>query len=258
VLQNDSVGSGDPLVLVPGGLTGWVSWVPHQQILSEHHRAIRIQPIPNELGSAGHAGDPSYTRDIQRESLRLTLDELGIASADLAGWSAGGQALIEFAIAYPERVRSLTLIEPGASWLLDDLGEVFPRLAEMNELLVSFAGKEVSEDDLEIFLAAAGFVPEGASVRNHSYWERALPHRATLSWFSENLLGSDWSAEDLSLIDCPVLLIKGSLSEDWDRRVVDVLGERLTYARVVELPGGHASHIESIDDFISELEAHLH
>jgi len=40
--------------------------------------------------------------------------------------------------------------------------------------------------------------------------------------------------------------------------VVDVLGGRIPDARVVELPGDHACHIQSIDRFMEELEAHLH
>jgi hypothetical protein len=54
-----------------------------------------------------------------------------------------------------------------------------------------------------------------------------------------------------------VLLTKGTVTEDWEKRVVDVLGELLPDARVVELDGGHAHHIESLDRFLAELEAHL-
>jgi len=61
MLTHEVKGEGDPVVLVPGGLTGWVSWVPHAERLSARWRTIRVQPIHNELGSAGHPGDPSYT-----------------------------------------------------------------------------------------------------------------------------------------------------------------------------------------------------
>jgi hypothetical protein len=71
VLKFDDRGAGDPLVLVPGGLTGWVSWVPHQERLVDRHRVVRVQPIHNELGSKGVPGDPDYTAQIERESLRL-------------------------------------------------------------------------------------------------------------------------------------------------------------------------------------------
>ncbi|MGH2794047.1 MAG: alpha/beta fold hydrolase [Actinomycetota bacterium] len=110
VLQNEITGQGEPLVLVPGGLTGWLSWIPHAERLSATRRVIRVQPIHNELGSNGIPGDPTYTAETEREALRMTLDELRIDRADFAGWSGGGRALIEFALAYPERIRSMTIV----------------------------------------------------------------------------------------------------------------------------------------------------
>jgi hypothetical protein len=41
------------------------------------------------------------------------------------------------------------------------------------------------------------------------------------------------------------------------KRVVDVLGERLQNASVVELDGDHAHHLQSIDAFLETLEGHL-
>jgi hypothetical protein len=41
VLGHDAKGEGEPIVLVPGGLTGWLSWVPHQERLSVRYHTIR-------------------------------------------------------------------------------------------------------------------------------------------------------------------------------------------------------------------------
>ena len=54
-----------------------------------------------------------------------------------------------------------------------------------------------------------------------------------------------------------MLLFKGTVTADWLKRAVDVLGERLPNASVVELEGDHACHIESIDAFIEAFEEHL-
>lgn len=257
VLQCDVAGSGDPLVLIPGGLTGWVSWLPHQQRLSADRQAIRVQPIHNELGTAGEVGDPGYTRVTERESLLLTLDAMGIDQADFAGWSAGGKALIDFVATYPDRVRSLVLVEPAAYWVLERLGEADPDLRAFNRYVHELSGKPVDEDDLALFLAKAGFVAEAAVARSHPYWERALPHRMTLSWLSEELMSSDMAIDDLAGIKCPTLLTKGTTTEPWEKRVVDLLGQLLPNARVVELEGSHGHHIESIDSFLGEMEEHL-
>ncbi len=39
--------------------------------------------------------------------------------------------------------------------------------------------------------------------------------------------------------------------------MVDLLAEHLPVARVAELEGDHAHHIQSIDRFLDELEGHL-
>ena len=256
-LTVDIAGKGEPLVLIPGGLTGWLSWIPHQERLSDRYRTIRIQPIHNELGSTGVPGDPSYTWKVAVDSLRLTLDHLEIERAHFAGWSAGGKGLLDFAIAEPQRLISMTLVEPAADWILETVGESDREHQESTKFLHSLAGQDVTEEDLARVLYLAGFVSDPADARSDPYWERAWPHRMTLSWLSEKVMGSDHSIEDLKVVDCPVLLTRGTETGQVERRVVDVLALHLPNARVVELDGSHAHHIESINPFLDALEKHL-
>ncbi len=257
VLQHDVRGQGDPVVLVPGGLTGWLSWIPHEERLAPDYTVIRVQPIHNELGSAGRTGDPGYTAVTEREALRLTLDELGIGVADFAGWSGGGRALIEFALTYPDRVRTLTLVEPAAYWVLEQLEERDPMVEEVNAFLHGLAGKEVTEDDLARFLSFAGFVQREADARKHPSWERWVPHRMALSWQSEQVDRSGRSIQELSQLPHATLLVKGTVTADWLKRVVDILGARLPHATVLVLEGDHACHIQSIDAFLEAFRKHL-
>jgi pimeloyl-ACP methyl ester carboxylesterase len=257
VLQYEDKGEGPPIVLVPGALTGWLSWMPHTERLSQTRRAIRVQPIHNELGSAGQPGDLSYTAETERESLRLTLDELELDAVDFAGWSGGGRALIEFALSYPDRVRSLTLVEPAASWVLEQVGEADEEIKGLTKLLHALAGRDVSDEDLTRFLQVAGFIQPGEDASQHPNWERWVPHKQALSWQGEKVDRSGRSVEELGNISCPVLLMKGTVTAEWLKRVVDVLGQRIRGATVLELPGDHACHIQSIDAFLDALEAHL-
>lgn len=259
VLTHESVGDGNPIVLLPGGLTGWVSWIPHVEYLSGHHRVVRVQPIHNELGSAGVAGDNSYDAGVERESLKLTLDELGIKLADFAGWSRGGGALIDYAIAYPDAVRSLTLVEPAADWVLEELGEAETiSTPEERDFFAGLVGRVITEEDLTRVLVFAGLAPSADEARNHPLWNTWLAHRAALSWPYQAISPQQRSLANLESISCPVLLVKGTAGAPRDRRVVDFLAATLPDARAIELDGGHASHIESIDRFIQELEAHVH
>jgi pimeloyl-ACP methyl ester carboxylesterase len=254
VLQYESIGEGAPLVLLPGGLTGWLSWIPFAERLATRRRPIRVQPIHNELGSAGLRGEPGYSYETERESLRLTLDELGLERADFAGWSGGGRALIEFTLEYPERVRTATLVEPAAYSFLDDDD---PDVERVNEFVDGLAGKEVTEDDLAQFLHLAGFVTSVEDARDHPNWSGWLGHRTTLSWQPRQLSYLPRSVDELEGISCPVLVVKGSRTAPWLSRVADVLAERIPQAQLLELPGDHACHIQSMDAFLEGLEEHL-
>jgi pimeloyl-ACP methyl ester carboxylesterase len=257
ILQYDIKGEGEPLVLLPGALTGWLSWIGHQDRLAASRRVIRMQPMHNELGTAGQPGDPSYTAETERESIRLTLDELGIGAADFGGWSGGGRAAIEFALAHPERVCTLTLVEPGAYWMLRQLGERAGEVDDLSAFLSGLVGRVVTEDDLARFLGLAGFVQAGQDPRLLPGWERWLPHRMALSWQTEALADPGRSIGELGRIACPTLLVKGTVSAAWLRAVVDALAARLPNARVLELDGDHACHMQSMDAFLEAFEGHL-
>lgn len=254
VLIYEDAGEGTPLVLYPGGLTGWLSWIPHAERLRDSYRVIRLQPIHNELGSAGQPGDPGYSIVTERESLRLTLDALQLGRPDFAAWSSGGRGMIEFAMEYPERVRTLTLVEPAAGWVLAAMGE--PDDAE-ESFLSTHAGHLLTEDDLAEFLVLAGFAATGDEARAHPAWGSWLEHRQALSWQSMALARPDRSLEELTRIEAPTLLIKGAESAPAARRAVDIVGDLMPQARVVELPGDHAAHIVSLDAFLRELRVHI-
>jgi pimeloyl-ACP methyl ester carboxylesterase len=211
----------------------------------------------NELGSAGKVGEPSYTADTEREALRMTVDALGLDQADYAGWSGGGRALLEFTLEYPERVRSLALVEPAAYWILEQLGESAAEVEHTNRFLRRIEFRDVTEDDLAEFLGIAGFVGPKEDAREHPSWQRWLQHRNALSWQSEAADRSGRRVDDLPRIACPVLLVRGDVTAPWLRRVVDVLAGSLPRATVLNLPGDHACHIQSIDQFLDGLERHL-
>jgi pimeloyl-ACP methyl ester carboxylesterase len=165
--------------------------------------------------------------------------------------------LIEFAIEYPERVRSLTLVEPAAYWILARLGERTDEVEASDGFVKALFGREVSEDELASFLVIGGLAEAGRDVRSHPNWGRWVAHRTTLSWIGPLLDRPGRSVDDLARIEAPTLLTKGTESTPLDRRVVDVLSERLPNARVREFQGDHAHHIEQLDAFLGALEVHL-
>jgi pimeloyl-ACP methyl ester carboxylesterase len=250
-------GTGEPVVLVPGDVIGWTSWKFHQQRLARTHQAVRVLPIHNELGSYGLVGDPGYTAEIERESLRMTLDALKIGPAHLVGWSGGARALIEFALAKPDRVRTLTLIEPTATWIPLQLGNTDPMLDEGIEMTRGFAGRDITAEDLAAYFAYTGLSPTTQQAKTSALWEQSYPHRAALSWQGPIMEHGSRAVSDLATITCPSLLVHGRATAGWLKRITRELANRLPDNTLLELSGGHACHLEDPDEFDGAVQRHL-
>jgi pimeloyl-ACP methyl ester carboxylesterase len=253
-LEHDQAGSGEPpLVLVPGGLTGWDGWLPLVPALSERRRVVRVQLIANAEGMAGRIGDPTYDTDLERESLRLTLDSLGIEDMHLVGWSNGGRMALDFALAFPDRIRTLTAIEPPAWWLVDD-----EDARSVSEFISSCAGRDCSEDDVRRFLIGVGAASPDTDLSALPQWDFWVSCRQVLSWYGDRAIRSAEAGLDgFERLDVPTLLVRGNATAPWLRGVVDVLSAGLPNATVIDLDGGHASMLESPAAFLAALNEHV-
>jgi pimeloyl-ACP methyl ester carboxylesterase len=102
-------GKGSPLLLLHGtssSLHTWDGWV---KALAGSRRIIRLD-LPG-YGLTGPAPDGDQTPARQARVLVELLERLGVARTDVAGNSLGGRVALTFALAYPERVRKLVLVD---------------------------------------------------------------------------------------------------------------------------------------------------
>lgn len=100
-------GTGQPLILLHGGLGGVIEFGQLIPILSETHQVIAV-----ELQGHGHTAD--IDRPLSYESMAddvaALITELGFENADVMGYSLGGGVALQTAIRHPEVVRKLVLI----------------------------------------------------------------------------------------------------------------------------------------------------
>ncbi len=251
---------GAPLVLIPGGLTGWVSWVPFVEPLSQHLTVVRVQPTQNELGGMdGRIGDSDYSAEIELAGLLLALDAEGMDRAHVAGWSNGGKIALHLALAQPQRVRSLTLVEPGTPWLLQTAGTPTADLAAFVDRTHRLAGREVTDDDLAEFFVSASVVPAGldrSAIEQLPVWAASHPFRNALSWGFPAVWG-DHHVDELASIHCPTLVVRGTETAPWLSATAALVAERIPNAELLELPGGHACHLQNPDVFLAAFHRHL-
>jgi pimeloyl-ACP methyl ester carboxylesterase len=254
-LLHEVTGKGEPIVLVPGGLSGWLSWIPFVEPLAKDRQVIRVQLRSIELAEAGRPFPPDYGTPTEREALRATIARLGVERFDLVGWSYGGHVALAFALEYPQRVRTLTVIEPAAFWILREMGHDPDTLGQVEARDRSLTGKEVTVDDLKRFLVRAGLGKPGDDFASMPSWPVWVRNRQVMSTF-----GTIWDYADslnrLRTLDMPVLAVKGTETTAEEAAIVDNLVALAPRGRVLELPGDHASHIQNRDRFLMELIGH--
>jgi 3-oxoadipate enol-lactonase len=102
----DQQGHGEPVLLIMG--LGWASnmWHRTRPVLAPHFRTIAF-----DNRGAGRSDVPAgpYSIATMASDAAAVLDAAGIAAAQLVGASMGGMIAQEFALLYPQRVRSLVL-----------------------------------------------------------------------------------------------------------------------------------------------------
>lgn len=256
LLLHEVTGEGEPIVLVPGGLSGWLSWIPFAQRLSPQRTVVRVQLRSVELAEAGEAYPTGYGTLTEREALLATVDELGLEGFDLVGWSYGGHVSLAFALEYPERVRTLTLIEPPAVWVLRETGHAADALAAAETFDRSLSEREITTDDLEDFLVRAGFGEPGDDFESLPGWPVWVRNRQVLC-VNGTIHDYADSLERLRTLELPLLGVKGTETTEDLATIVDDLVATAPRGRLLELPGSHACHIQNIDRFLEELETHI-
>jgi pimeloyl-ACP methyl ester carboxylesterase len=116
------IGTGEPLVFVP--ILEHLDWVYSRQIqeFSQTRRVIFYRRHESRT--------VPVTAPERAEELRRVLDSLNLERVDLVGHGDAAIVLLEFAIRYPQRCRSLTILVQGPDyviaphpliWILHDL-----------------------------------------------------------------------------------------------------------------------------------------
>src|SRR3954463_12057475 len=122
--QNDEIeiayldeGEGDPIVLIHGfASTAVINWVHPGWVTTltkAHRRGIALDNRGH--GASSKPYDPAaYHSATMAEDVRALLDHLGIARADVMGYSMGARISAFLALAHPQRVRSVIFGGLGA------------------------------------------------------------------------------------------------------------------------------------------------
>jgi pimeloyl-ACP methyl ester carboxylesterase len=100
-------GSGQPIVLLHGGLGGVVEFTQLLPLLAETHQVIAV-----ELQAHGHTADIDrpLSFELMADDVAALIQVLELENTDVLGYSLGGSVALQLAIRHPEVVRKLVLI----------------------------------------------------------------------------------------------------------------------------------------------------
>ena len=110
------VGSGPPLVLIPGIQGRWEWMEPTVDALAGELRVI-TGSLPGEPGSAASVGSTTTASMRSSTTSMACWTRQACTSAVICGVSFGGLIALRYAARRPERVRALILVStPGPRW----------------------------------------------------------------------------------------------------------------------------------------------
>jgi len=217
------------------------SWVFQTAALSRHYRLLQYDC--RGQGQSAHPDGP-YTMALHAADLAALLDTLGIDRAHIAGASYGGEVAQAFALAYPERVRSLLL--------MDTTSELGPELRATAESWLA-AARRADPDEFYNATVPWNFSPQ--FIREHGALLADARRRYALLDFPavarlcECFLGVDFTAR-LGEIAAPTCIIVGALDLLKGPAYAHMLKAAIPQAELHILPeAGHASPWERPAEF---------
>jgi pimeloyl-ACP methyl ester carboxylesterase len=250
-------GAGEPILLLHCSSGSSGAWLPVLEHLSRDYRAL----APDLLGygrSAPWSRDAVLLPGAELGVIRALLDVVR-RPAHLVGHSYGGTVALDAARRFPERVASLTLIEPVAFHLLrradepDGWREVRTLAEHYLALLDVRQDAAAAEAFVDYWTGPKAWQQMSEAVRDNAVRSAA---KVAAEW--RLMLATADDLETIAGISAPTLLVCGGRTRRPARRVVEVLRQALPHARHCDIAdAGHMSPLTHPAAVADAIRSHL-
>jgi len=260
-LRDEGPKQAPALILLHGSNADLHTWEPWVQALKAKYRVIRFDQVGH--GLTGPDPKDDYSRANYVAHVGAVADKLGLKQFILGGNSMGGKHALAYAIAHPERVTGLVLVDGSGGPMLkldkkkddEDSGNIGFKIAQtpgINLLVEQITPRSLIAQSLEQSVSVKSVASEAAVDR---YWEMLRypgNRHATLKRFSQpyDPLGE----AEIAAVATPALILWGE--ED---RLIPVeagqwLAKTLPNNRLVVYPGiGHLPQEEAVAATLGDL-----
>jgi pimeloyl-ACP methyl ester carboxylesterase len=249
VLAHRLDGSGEPLLLLNGGMMSYGVWEPIAAPLSRSHRVLRCD-LRGQLLSPGEP--PASLEGHVEEVLRL-LDALGLERAHVLGTSFGGEVGLLLAARAPERVRSLMVVAVVDRFDASGVAESVRLMAACEEALAG--GDRGAPYDVirETAFSAPWAREHEGELRERRAQVAGLPD----AWFRGvqgivGLLPQIDLGPVLPLVSCPTLVVRPGNDAAMPRERTEAVAAAVPGARLAVIEGaGHAAILEAWEEVLA-------
>lgn len=246
-----------PIVLLHGTSASLHTWDGWTEALRAERRVIRMD-LPG-FGLTGPRADDDYTIEAYVRFVLRLLDGLGVERFVVAGNSLGGEIAWRTAVAAPQRVAALALVDAAGYAFAPEsmpIGFRLARLPVARELFTRVLPRNIVDTSLRNVYGDPARVDDALVDRYYELALRAGNRRALVQRFAQ--LDNGASAAQIATVGMPTLILWGGQ----DRLIPpaygqafarDIRGSRL----VVHDTLGHVPHEEDPARTVAELRRFL-
>lgn len=246
------------VILLHGSNADLHTWQPWTDALRKQYRVIRYDQRGH--GLTGPAPDGNYALEAFIEDVDAVADALGVERFTLAGNSMGGAIAMGYAIAHPERLEALVLVDAGGAPIeREGDGNIAFRLAAMpvvGDVMSQLLPRSLVAKSLSQSVSNQAVVTSQTVDR---YWELARypgNRNATRQRFSTPRRSFDTQA--IAKVRVPTLVMWGEEDALIPFAAARWYMDHLPHATLASYPGiGHLPMEEAPARSVSDLEAWL-
>lgn len=257
-LRDEGPRDGPVLVLLHGSNADLHTWGPWTSRLTDQYRVIRFDQIGHGLTGADPRG--SYLLEDYVDTVERVAQKLGLTSFVLAGNSMGGGIAARYAIAHPERLRGLVLVDAGGAPETakgsGNIGFTLARTPGVKLLMRSITPRRVIERSLKQTIVDDALVTDAMVDR---YWELLrYPGNRAATAIRFGRPRTPFTPQELAAIKVPTLVQWGELDPLTTVDGARFFNQGIAGSTLKIYPGiGHIPMEEAPDATVADLKLFL-
>lgn len=223
-------------------------------LLEQDYQVLGID-LPG-CGASSKSVEESYSIKKHASLLKDFLDKTGLQKVHLVGHDVGGGVAQIFAVSFPEKLLSLTLINSVAY----DFWPVQPIIAMRTPIIRQLAMASLDKGALRMIVRRGLYHKENLTKELLSdFWEplKTKEGRKAFLHFAASLDINDLLEieEQLHQLQTPVLIIRGDADPYLSAAIAEKLAKNIPGAKLIRIPtGGHFMQEDEPERITKELK----